>query len=74
MMFGLTLAHVCGFCDTVTFSGTKDGLSGSAKLLLYRKGTISRSAILPPGPPGKLQNKGESSIVCSSCVVTYVIQ
>lgn len=73
-MSGLTLAQVYGFCGTVTFSGTSGGLSGSAKLLLYRKATTSRSAILPPGPPGNLQNKGELSIVCSNCVVTFVIQ
>ena len=61
MVFGLTLAQVCGFSEIVKFSGTSDGLSGSAKLLLYIKGTVSRSAMLPPGPPGKLQNQGQTS-------------
>ena len=39
----------------------RDGLAGSAKLLRYKKGTISRSAMLPPGPPGKLQNQEHKS-------------
>ena len=43
------------FSDTVTLSCMSDGLDWSAKLLLYRKGTMSRSVMLPPGHPGTLQ-------------------